>query len=197
MRKYIISLIVALMVLLPSCNGERGANTDPSFNDGFIEPSEWPTSTPTQLPVISSTPEFTPTPIEYEKCYTEEELIQVSKFLYQEARGIQSDTRVACCAWIVCNRVDGGYGDTISEIWGYPQIWYDNEDWPVTDRMYRIAKDVLDRWSIERSTGECEGRVLPPDYFWYTGDGVENYFRNVYSDKDNVWDYSLPSPYDS
>lgn len=196
MRKYIILLIVALMVLLPSCNGERGANVDPSFNDGFIESSEWPTSIPTQLPITPSTPEPIPTPIEYEKCYTEEELIQVAKFLYQEARGIQSDTRVACVAWIVCNRVDGGYGNTISEIWGYPQIWYD-EDWPVTDRMYDIAKDVLDRWSEERATGYCDGRVLPSDYFWYTGDGVENYFRNVYKDKDNVWDYSLPSPYNS
>lgn len=184
-----------LVVLSVSCSWERGANTDPSFNDGFPEQSI-PSIVETDVSLPTPTPTLEVVEPELTMYYTEDEVIQVAKFLYQEARGVPSDTRVACCAWIVCNRVDGGYGDTISEIWGYPQIWYE-EHWPVTDRMYRIASDVLTRWNIEKNTGYCEGRVLPPDYFWYTGDGVNNNFRNVYSDKDNIWDYSLPSPYDS
>lgn len=202
-------LWLTLAMMLVSCNGE-GASIDPSFNDGLTpsieieipEPNTNNTAVPIPSPDINDTAVPMPTPEleepEYNTnpAYTYDELIQVSKFLYQEARGVKSDTQVACVAWVVCNRVDGGYGDTISEIWGYPQIWYD-EKWPVTDRMFEIAKDVLDRWSVERQYGYCDGRVLPADYFWYTGDGVANYFRNVYRDYDNVWDYSMPSPYDS
>lgn len=184
-----------LVVLSVSCSWERGANTDPSFNDGFPEQSI-PSIVETDVSLPTPTPTLEVVEPELTMYYTEDEVIQVAKLLYQEARGVPSDTRVACVAWIVCNRVDGGYGDTISEIWGYPQIWYE-EHWPVTDRMYRIASDVLERWNYEKNFGYCEGRVLPPDYFWYTGDGVDNNFRNVYNDKDNIWDYSLPSPYDS
>lgn len=225
MRKLvrICLLWLVLTMMVTSCSVERGVDASPSY-DGPVEPVEMPEPIPSgginhvemlepdwngvppvDMPepslVLELTPEDVleldkPQRLEFTPAYTEEELIQVAKLLYQEARGIPSDTQVACVAWIVCNRVDGGYGDTISQIWGYPQLWY-NENDPVTDRMYRIAKDVLDRWSIEREYGECDGRVLPPDYFWYTGDGVENYFRNVFNDYDNVWDYSLPSPYDS
>lgn len=200
MKRVAIGLLwLALVIVLMSCDRERGASVDPSFNDGFPEqsiPSIVETDVP--LPTPTQTPTPTPEVVEPELTmyYTEEEVIQVAKLLYQEARGVLSDTRVACVAWIVCNRVDGGYGDTISQIWGYPQLWYE-EHWPVTDRMYRIASDVLERWNYEKNFGYCEGRVLPPDYFWYTGDGENNNFRNVFCDYDNIWDYSLPSPYDS
>lgn len=207
MRRLVTICLLWLMLLIAtSCNAERGADVSPS-EDGPIQSTApnctyGPANDEVQPSlVIELTPEDIleidkPQRLEFIPAYTEEELIQVTKLLYQEARGVPSDTHVACVAWIVCNRVDGGYGDTISEIWGYPQIWY-NEDDPITDRMYRIAKDVLDRWSMERQYGECDGRVLPHDYFWYTGDGVENYFRNNFHDYNTVWDYSLPSPYDS
>ena len=43
-----------------------------------------------------------------------------------------------------------------------------------------------------------EGRVLPPEYCWFSGDGSHNYFRDAYGlKKANIWDWSLESPYEN
>lgn len=131
--------------------------------------------------------------------YTEDDVIKVAKVLYRECRGIPSDTQKACVAWVVCNRVDSDEfpGDTIAEIVTarYQFAYY--YDTPVTDELYELAKDVLTRWNAERNGEVSVGRVLPSDYTYFTGDGVHNYFRNAYKGNCSIWDYSLPSPYES
>ncbi len=48
-----------------------------------------------------------------------------------------------------------------------------------------------------RKDGEADvGRVLPSDYLWFTGDGKRNHFRNAYRGG-QIWDWSLPTPYES
>lgn len=128
--------------------------------------------------------------------YTEEEVRIVAKIIYREARGIPSDTEKACVAWTICNRVDAGYAGTIKAVATAANQFAYRANTPVTDELYWLAEDVLSRWNREKN-GETEvGRVLPPDYTHFTGNGKHNIFRNAYRGG-STWYYSLPSPYQS
>ena len=131
--------------------------------------------------------------------YTEDEVIMLAKVLQRECGGLPSVTEQACVAWTICNRVDSDEfdGDTVTEIVTarYQFAYY--YDTPVTDELYNLALDVLSRWNAERNGEVSVGRVLPKDYTYFTGDGVHNYFRNSYKGNYSIWDYNLPSPYES
>lgn len=130
--------------------------------------------------------------------YTEDEVVMLAKVLYRECRGIKSDTEKACVAWTVCNRV--GQMDSqnsIHEVIRYPGAFAYTEDTPVTDELYALALDVLGRWNAEKNGRIEVGRVLPVEYTYFSGDGKHNYFRNAYKGDYTIWDYSLPSPYES
>ncbi|MGI5984912.1 MAG: cell wall hydrolase [Clostridiales bacterium] len=128
--------------------------------------------------------------------YTDDDATMLAKIIYSEGRGIPSDTEKACLVWVVLNRVDAGYGNTIAEVAAAPAQFGYRASAPVWDNLLLISHDVLSRWQKEKN-GETEvGRVLPKDYLWYSGDGVHNYFRNSYKGGTR-WDYSLPTPYES
>ena len=130
--------------------------------------------------------------------YTEEETAMLAKVLYRECRGIKSDTEKACVAWTVCNRVGAdGFQNSIREVIQYPGAFAYIEDTPVTDELYDLAADVLARWNAEKNGESDVGRVLPAEYIYFSGDGKHNYFRNAYKVNYDIWDYSLPSPYES
>lgn len=117
----------------------------------------------------------------------------LSQVIYNESRGIQSDTHKACVAWVPLNRADAGYG-TIMEVLTAPAQFAYSPGTPVQQDLYDIAWDVLIRWQQEKAGEEDVGRVLPADYLWYHGDGRYNYFRNAYASR-TYWDFSLESPY--
>ena len=121
----------------------------------------------------------------------------LAKLMWGEAGGIESKTEVACIGWVVCNRVDDQPEPvTVASVITSPNRFYYSEAFPVRDDLLWLARDVLERWTLE-SFGFTEvGRVLPADYRWYTGDGSHNYFRNAYRGGTR-WDYSLPTPYKS
>jgi hypothetical protein len=128
--------------------------------------------------------------------YDTDDVEMVAKVLYNECRGISSMTEQACVVWIICNRVDAGYGDIIADVVTPPKqfaYWYNT---PVWDELYILAEDVLERWNREQNGETDVGRVLPPEYLWFTGDGRHNYFRDTFRNGTR-WDYSLPSPYES
>ena len=127
--------------------------------------------------------------------YTESDAIMLAKLLYNECRGIDSVTEQACVVWTVLNRVDAGGGSIAQVVTAKSQFAY--SDAPVWDNLLWIAKDVLARWNAEQNGDTSSGRVLPQDYKWFIGDGKHNYFRNKYDGEYDVWDYSLPSPYES
>lgn len=73
-----------------------------------------------------------------------------------------------------------------------PNGGIDPED--VSLQLQEIGLDVFDHHvRVEEAD---VGRVLPPDYLYFSGDGKRNHFRNEY-DGGQTWDWSLPSPYES
>lgn len=125
---------------------------------------------------------------------TENDAEYIAKTLWGECRGC-STTEQAAVAWCILNRVDAAFGDSVERVVTFPNqfLGYD-EDNPVADEQYEIALDVLARWEREKQGETDVGRVLPPDYLWFHGDGQHNYFRNKYQGGAR-WDWSLPSPY--
>lgn len=117
---------------------------------------------------------------EYEMYFTDADVIACAKLLWGEARGCTRDNQ-AMAVWCVCNRVDDPrFPDTITGVVAQPSQFYGySPSFPVTDELYAVALDVLTRWSMEKQ-GVTVERELPSTYLWFTGDGVQNWFREAY-----------------
>lgn len=118
---------------------------------------------------------------EYEMYFAEADVVALARMLYGEARGCTVDNQ-AKCVWCVLNRVDDPrFPDTIIGVVSAPGQFYGySPDFPVLDRLYAVALDVLTRWSMEKQ-GADVARELPDTYYWFTGDGSTNWFREVYA----------------
>lgn len=128
--------------------------------------------------------------------YTDADAVMIAKVLYNEARGIPSETEKACIVWVILNRVDAGYASTIAGVVTARYQFAYSAKTPVRDDLLSLSYDVLGRWVNEKEGQTDVGRVLPRDYLWYTGNGLHNLFRNSYNSRSR-WNYSLPSPYDT
>lgn len=127
------------------------------------------------------------------------EIMMLARLVYCEGRGVASQTEQACIIWTVLNRVDA-YGKSISETILAPHQFSYKEDAPFYDDFDRdlreLARDVLQRWTLE-NMGEADvGRVLPSNYLFFAGKNGHNWFRMGYTDIE-YWDYSFTSPYNS
>ena len=125
-------------------------------------------------------PEPSEPPVYYEMYFTEDDVAEVAKMLWGEARGCTRDNQIKC-AWVVCNRVDDErFPDTIQGVLEQPSQFHGYDPaFPVTDELYSVAFDVLTRWSYEKQ-GIPVRRELAKSYLWFTGNGRENIFREVY-----------------
>ena len=134
----------------------------------------------TAEPEQSEAPEPSEAPIYYEMYFTEEDVAEVAKMLWGEARGCTRDNQIKC-AWVVVNRVDDDYfPDTIQGVLGQPSQFHGYDPtYPVPSELYDGAFDVLTRWSYEKQ-GVPVRRELPKSFLWFTGNGVENIFREEY-----------------
>lgn len=145
-------------------------------------PSPAPTVTAeeTAEPEQSEAPEPSEAPVYYEMYFTEDDVAEVAKMLWGEARGCTRDNQIKC-AWVVCNRVDDDrFPDTIQGVLEQPSQFHGYDPtYPVTSELYDVAFDVLTRWSYEKQ-GIPVRRELPNTYLWFTGNGQENIFREVY-----------------
>ena len=142
-----------------------------------------PTSTATAEaaePEYSEAPEQTESPVYYEMYFTEDDVAAMAKMLWGEARGCTRDNQIKC-AWVVVNRVDDErFPDTIQGVLEQPNQFHGYvPSYPVTDELYDVAFDVLTRWSYEKQ-GIPVCRELPKSFLWFTGNGRENIFREVY-----------------
>ena len=134
----------------------------------------------TAEPEQPEAPEQTEAPVYYVMYFTEDDVAEVAKMLWGEARGCTRDNQIKC-AWVVCNRVDDErFPDTIQGVLSQPHQFHGYSDsFPVTDELYNVAFDVLTRWSYEKQ-GVPVRRELPSSFLWFTGNGQENIFREVY-----------------
>ena len=117
---------------------------------------------------------------EYEMYFTDADVVAMAKMLWGEARGCDLENQIGC-VWIVCNRVDDPrFPDTIQGVLSQPSQFHGySPDFPVWDELKEVALDVLTRWSLEKQ-GVTVERELPPEYVFFTGDGVQNHFRAAY-----------------
>ncbi|MCI8589841.1 MAG: hypothetical protein HFE77_03925 [Clostridiales bacterium] len=124
----------------------------------------------------------------------EEELILLAQLIQGEA-GSSGLTQKAAIVWVVFNRIDNGYG-TLSEV-VTGGAFYGWGDWQeCTEENKLLAKDVYIRWQAEQAGFTEVGRVIPANCCHFSGNGMRNLFR-VGGLKGEVWDFSLPSPYNS
>lgn len=129
--------------------------------------------------------------------YTDNDAVMLAKVTFCEARGITNKNELAAVMWTILNRKDTGYDSIRAVIMAPNQFAYRSSAPMKTDQgidLYLLAHDVLERWAAEKLGQTNVGRILPPDYKWYAGDGRHNYFRNAYRGGQR-WDFSLPSPY--
>ena len=117
---------------------------------------------------------------EYEMYFTEDDVVAMAKMLWGEARGCALDNQQKA-VWCVLNRVDDSrFPDTILGVLSQPSQFHGySPDFPVWDELKEVARDVLTRWSLEKQ-GVAVERELPNTYLWFTGDGVQNHFREAY-----------------
>ena len=125
---------------------------------------------------------------------TQSDVEMIAKTIWGEARG-QSTMEQAAVIWCILNRVDRGDG-TIAEVITKPNqfVGY-RENNPVKEEFCELAKDVIARWQMEKvCTGEV-GRVLPSNYYYFYGDGIDNHFRDKYKGDYTIWDWDCWNPY--
>ena len=168
---FFILLALLLCIVYARATWEDEATSAPAPTVSAEEPAE---------PEQSEAPEPSETPVYYEMYFTEEDVAAVAKMLWGEARGCTRDNQIKC-VWIVCNRVDDDrFPDTIQGVLSQPHQFHGySESFPVTDELYNVAFDVLTRWSYEKQ-GIPVRRELPKSFLWFTGNGVENIFREEY-----------------
>lgn len=176
--------IFMIIVILISVKGRQTAEAPP-----VVEAS---TVTPQVIEVIIEEPvEETP---KYEIDRSDVEML--ARLTWGEARGCTT-TEQAAVMWCVLNRVDSEdplFPDTIQEVITQKNQFHGyNINNPIWPELEDLARDVLMRWLTNE-----EGRVLPLEYCWFSGDGLHNYFRDAYGlNKANIWDWSLESPYEN
>lgn len=174
-------IALCLILLLYGCSHTKPEDT-PTPSSSSVSPPA----------LVSSESEPTPSA----PLWTEDEAKALAQMVWGEARGVKSVTEQAACVWCVLNRCDE-WGMTILEVVSAPYQFagYD-PDYPVDDELLALCEDVLTRYFSEKSGKTDVGRVLPPDYLFFSGDGQRNHFRNAYKGGE-IWDWTLPSPYES
>lgn len=127
---------------------------------------------------------------------TEYEINMLAKTVYGEARGCNKLEQSAV-AWCILNRVDAGRGNIAQVITAPGQFHGYSRDFPVTDEIKSLVKDVVARWKLEKMIDGDVGRTLPSNYLYFSADGtgIGNIFRTTYSGNYEVWDWDCWNPY--
>ena len=176
-REFIIAFTFIILLALLLCIVYARATWE---GEAPYSPAPAATAEETAEPEQTEAPEPSEPPVYYEMYFTEDDVAAVAKMLWGEARGCTRDNQIKC-AWVVCNRVDDDrFPDTIQEVLEQPSQFHGYDPtYPVTSELYDVAFDVLTRWSYEKQ-GIPVRRELASSFLWFTGNGVENIFREAY-----------------
>lgn len=109
-----------------------------------------------------------------------EDVEAIARTLYGECRGVESAAEKEAVAWVILNRLDAGYADTVLGVVSAPgQFAGYDPGHPLWTDLVKIAERVL--WMHhEEKMGITVERVLPREYLWFSGDGTRNTFRDDY-----------------
>lgn len=121
---------------------------------------------------------------------TESDIADLANVMHSEANGL-STREVAMVAWCVLNRVDVGQG-SIHSICNSNQFTRKGN----RTKYAWLAKDVLERYYLEKTGVQNVGRVLPNNYLYFTGDGKHNYFRSSFKGSRVLYFPELTNPYE-
>ena len=113
--------------------------------------------------------------------YSEEEVNAIAKLIYGEiGADSATDEEKEWVAATPYNRTKSikwvsyvGSDDMMTQL-TYPDQFYYSETFPVTERHYKIAYDIL--WRASQIEQGCKGIPWPHSYCCYWGDGTHNHF---------------------
>lgn len=110
-----------------------------------------------------------------------EDVEAIARTLYGECRGAETVAEKEAVAWVILNRLDAGYADTVLGVVSAPGQFagYDPAH-PLWPELVEVAQRVLIMHHREQ-LGENVARVLPREYLWFSGDGKRNWFRDQYT----------------
>lgn len=109
-----------------------------------------------------------------------EDVEAIARTLYGECRGVESEAEKEAVAWVILNRLDAGYADTVLGVVSAPgQFAGYSPEHPLWPELVEVARRVL-RMHHREQLGGCVNRVLGSEYLWFSGDGVRNTFRDSY-----------------
>lgn len=109
-----------------------------------------------------------------------EDVEAIARTLYGECRGAETVAEQEAVAWVILNRLDAGYADTVLGVVSEPgQFAGYSPEHPLWPELVEIARRVLTLHHREQR-GENVARVLPLEYLWFSGDGMKNTFRDQY-----------------
>ena len=109
-----------------------------------------------------------------------EDVEAIARTLYGECRGVETVAEQEAVAWVILNRVDAGYADTVLGVVSAPgQFAGYSPEHPLWPELVEVARRVLTLHHREQ-LGLSVPRVLGREYLWFSGDGVQNYFRCEY-----------------
>ena len=109
-----------------------------------------------------------------------EDVEAIARTLYGECRGAETVAEQEAVAWVILNRLDAGYADTVLGVVSAPGQFagYDPAH-PLWPELVEVARRVLTLHHQEQ-LGISVPRVLGREYLWFSGDGERNTFRDSY-----------------
>ena len=109
-----------------------------------------------------------------------EDVEAIARTLYGECRGAETVAEQEAVAWVILNRLDAGYADTVLGVVSAPgQFAGYSPEHPLWPELVEVARRVLTLHHREQ-IGIAVERVMPREYLWFSGDGVRNTFRDQY-----------------
>lgn len=207
MKKLHIIALVGLLIFVVVLIGCRATTQQPAPPDPAPTEASVPAETaepameiPAAKPDPAAETEAQPLPC----ILTDDEILLLAELMTCEAEvvkwdgvkyGVSAYARIAAVAWIALNRFDSGDGATLEATIKRPGqfAWKPGIEAPAD--LKALATDIADRYTAEWNGQTDVGRTIPADYFYFYGDGRENYFRKQYEDTGEIWDWSLPDPY--
>ena len=125
------------------------------------------------------------------KFFTDAEIDMVAKTVWGEARGC-SDIQKEAVVWCVLNRVDDErFPNSIADVITQPNEFFGySESNPVDEDIRQLARKVMIVWATEEMMpAEGRERVLPREYVFFSGNGIENTFTTNWMGG-VIWDWS-------